>query len=81
MKRSRIKAEIIKKLNSSETLVGMVADKLHMKTAGIKSAINRESQQMCLPHFQAAIKEVLGLPADEVITEIDTASPELSNHE
>jgi len=75
MKKSRLKPEIVKQLLSSESLTGMLADKVKLKYSSVYSSIIRESQQLCLPHYQLAICEVLGLPAGSDITEVYTAEP------
>lgn len=69
MTKSRLRPEIVERILASETIAGMIADRVKIKTHSLKWAIKRESQQLCLPHFQNAIREVLNIEATEEITE------------
>lgn len=71
-----LKPEIKMRFLESETLIGMLADRLRVQSQGLRRKFGKENApSLCLPHVEKEIKEILGLSPDEEITMIVEIEP------
>lgn len=75
--KSILSKRVADQILSDEVNLGRIASNLHIQSGSLRQAIRRESQSLCLPHAVIVIKDVLGIPQDEDITELITCEEHL----
>jgi hypothetical protein len=70
MQKERLKKEVVLLLLLSQESIGYIADKMGVKFQTILKQIISESPTLCKTPYVMAIKDALGLPLNEAITEL-----------
>jgi hypothetical protein len=70
MQKERLKKEVVLLLLLSQESIGYIADKMGVKFQTILKQIISESPTLCKTTYVMAIKDALGLPLNETITEL-----------
>jgi hypothetical protein len=70
MQKERLKKEVVLLLLLSQESIGYIADKMGVKFQTILKQIISESPTLCKTPYVMAIKDALGLPLNETITEL-----------
>ena len=70
MQKERLKKEVVLLLLLSQESIGYIADKMEVKFQTILKQIISESPTLCKTPYVMAIKDALGLPLNETITEL-----------
>ena len=69
MQKERLKKEVVIALLESQESIGYIADKMQVQFQTILKQIISESPTLCKNAYVIAIKDALGLPLNQVITE------------
>ena len=70
MQKERLKKEVVLLLLESQESIGYIADKMGVQFQTILKQIISESPTLCKTPYVIAIKDALGLPLNDVITEL-----------
>jgi hypothetical protein len=70
MQKERLKKEVVLLLLLSQESIGYIADKMEVKFQTVLKQIISESPTLCKTPYVMAIKDALGLPLNETITEL-----------
>ncbi len=70
MQKERLKKEVVLQLLESQEAIGYIADKMGVKYQTILKQIISESPTLCKLPYTIAIKDALGLPLNNTITEL-----------
>ena len=69
MQKERLKKEVVLALLESQEAIGYIADKMQVRFQTILKQIISESPTLCKNAYVITIKDALGLPLNQVITE------------
>lgn len=69
MQKERLKKEVVLALLESQEAVGYIADKMQVQFQTVLKQIISESPTLCKNAYVITIKDALGLPLNQVITE------------
>jgi hypothetical protein len=70
MQKERLKKEVVLALLESQESIGYIADNMAVQFQTVKKQIISESPTLCKTLYVYAIKNALGLPLNETITEL-----------
>ena len=70
MHKERLKKEVVLQLLESQEAIGYIADNMAVQFQTVKKQIISESPTLCKTLYVYAIKNALGLPLNETITEL-----------
>ena len=70
MQKERLKKEVVLLLLESQEAIGYIADNMAVQFQTVKKQIISESPTLCKTLYVYAIKNALGLPLNETITEL-----------
>ncbi len=70
MQKERLKKEVVLALLESQEAIGYIADKMGVQFQTVLKQIISESPTLCKLPYTIAIKDALGLPLNDVITEL-----------
>jgi hypothetical protein len=70
MQKERLKKEVVLALLESQEAIGYIADNMAVQFQTVKKQIISESPTLCKTLYVYAIKNALGLPLNETITEL-----------
>ena len=70
MQKERLKKEVVLQLLESQETIGYIADKMQVQFQTILKQIISESPTLCKLPYVMSIKNALGLPLNETITEL-----------
>jgi hypothetical protein len=70
MQKERLKKEVVLQLLESQEAIGYIADNMAVQFQTVKKQIISESPTLCKTLYVYAIKNALGLPLNETITEL-----------
>jgi hypothetical protein len=70
MQKERLKKEVVVQLLESQDAIGYIADNMAVQFQTVKKQIISESPTLCKTLYVYAIKNALGLPLNETITEL-----------
>lgn len=69
MQKERLKKEVVLALLKSQESIGYIADKMQVQFQTVLKQIISESPTLCKNAYVITIKDALGLPLNQVITE------------
>ena len=69
MQKERLKKEVVLLLLESQESIGYIADKMGVQFQTVLKQIISESPTLCKNAYVITIKDALGLPLNQVITE------------
>ncbi len=70
MQKERLKKEVVLALLESQEAIGYIADRMQVQFQTVLKQIISESPTLCKLPYIMAIKNALGLPLNDVITEL-----------
>jgi hypothetical protein len=70
MQKERLKKDVVLQLLKSQESIGYIADKMQVQFQTVLKQIISESPTLCKLPYTIAIKNALGLPLNETITEL-----------
>ena len=70
MQKERLKKEVVLHLLKSQESIGYIADKMQVQFQTVLKQIISESPTLCKLPYTIAIKNALGLPLNDTITEL-----------
>ena len=70
MQKERLKKEVVLQLLESQCAIGYVADRMQVRFQTVLKQLISESPTLCKTPYVIAIKDALGLPLNETITEL-----------
>jgi len=70
MQKERLKKEVVLALLESQEAIGYIADKMGVQFQTVLKQLISESPTLCKTPYVYAIKNALGLPLNETITEL-----------